>query len=413
MKKTIIIIAIIAAALVSCSKDAKPDYSFDGSISREVLENYLERSVTQVYFLHDGKPEGYTLPDKEDDIRMLLNIGAKFIGRSIYCWGGESKLNDPHFLNFADSLTTRMHSYDPDMIFQGCLFEYVSADVNNVPVPAWAFEAFGLEPEQRNFCSADMVKRLDPDTPVRWGERGGGVPMVNNMETKLWFYYLAVSYINVGVEALHLGQVELISADDPDRSNYIELLDKIREYAAAHARRHYILLDGHTPKGGFVVDGKSLLDFNSFPLRIKEVSEEPYKGILEVGHSDGIYCRSKGAVSPSGWQADSMPYLVEFDNFGTNGKPGQPNPDDEFIWGYDDITWFSTLSENDRNDWLRYAYDWLHATDSNGHLQMCTMRMITNPALGRGRHAYYANTRSETYPEGYSQEETIKSIWNR
>lgn len=52
------------------------------------------------------------------------------------------------------------------------------------------------------------------------------------------------------------------------------------------------------------------------------------------------------------------------------------------------------------------------ATDPNGHLQMCTMRMITNPALGRGRHAYYANTKSDTYPEGYSQEETIKSIWN-
>lgn len=410
MKKALFITIATAIALCSCNKTGT-DYKFDGSISREVLENYLERSVTAVYFLHDGNPEGYTLPNKEDDIRMLNNIGAKFIGRAIYRWGGESKLNDPHFFNYADSLIDRMHTYDPEIIFQGCLFEYVSSDVNNVPIPAWAFEAFGLQPEERNFNSLAMVKRLDPNAYIRWGENGGGIPMINNIEAKLWFYYLAVSYINIGVEALHLGQVELIGADDPTRENFIEVLDKIREYASEHARRHYIILDAHTPKGGFIVDGKSLIDFNSFPLRIKEVVEEPYKGILEVGHSDSIYKRSKGAISPSGWSAESMPFLVEFDNFGTNGKPGVANTEDEFIWGYDDITWFSTLPENERNEWLRYAYNWVHETDPNGHLQMCTMRMITNPALGRGRHAYYANTRSDTYPEGSSQEETIKAIW--
>ena len=398
MKKytVLVLLAMIAAG---CAKTGERDYGFDGSISLEVMENYLDRAVTQVYFLHDGKPEGYTLPNKEDDIRMLLNIGAKFIGRSIYCWGGENRLTDPHFLNYADSLVTRMHGYDPEMIFQGCLFEFVSGQANNVPVPAWVFEAFGKEPEQRNFCSADMVRRINPDDPVMWGGNGGGVPMVNNLESRMWFYYLAASYINIGCEALHLGQVELIGADDPGKDYYSELLGMIRDYAATHARRHYVLLDAHTPKGGFEKNGISLLDFNSFPLRIKEVPEEPFKGILEVGHSDAIFCRSK------------IPYLVEFDNFGTNGNPGVANINDHFTWGYDDITWFSLQDEQQRNEWLWYAHGWLEKTDPLGHLQMCTMRMITNPSLGRGRHAYYANTKSPEYPEGYSQEETIKAIW--
>ena len=34
------------------------DYHFDGTISRQVLENYLDRSVTVAYFLVTGKAEG-------------------------------------------------------------------------------------------------------------------------------------------------------------------------------------------------------------------------------------------------------------------------------------------------------------------------------------------------------------------
>ena len=34
------------------------DYHFDGTISRQVLENYLDRSVTMAYFLVTGVPEG-------------------------------------------------------------------------------------------------------------------------------------------------------------------------------------------------------------------------------------------------------------------------------------------------------------------------------------------------------------------
>ena len=304
-----------------------------------------------------------------------------------------------------------MHDFDPEIIFQACIFENVSGDVNNLPVPAWAFEAFNLPVEKRNFRQAEMTKRINPDAPAAMG---GRCPMVNNPETKLWFYFLAKSYIDVGIEAFHLGQVELIGRDDPDKTHYKEITDMIRAYAKKNARRHYVLLDGHTPNGGFVKDGASLLDFNSFPLRIKEVEDKPMEGILEVGHSDGLFLKSKGAISPGGWKAENMPYLVEFDNFGMrrNPPPGEANLNDHFCWGYDDITWFALQEEEYRNQWLWYAFDWLRKTDPNGHLQMCLIRMITHPENGKTYRSYFANTKSVACPAGFSQEETIKEIWN-
>ena len=413
----LVVSVLLISGLSACTTggpatfDTDSKYYFDGSISRQVLENYLDRSVTAGYFLTPGTPENYLFPFREDDIRMIQNIGAKFIGRSIYRWSEESKLGDPAFLTYAKRLIDRMHEYDPEIIFQACIFESVSNDVNNLAIPAWVFEAFNRPVEKRNFIAAEMTKRIDSNASAAMG---GRCPMVNNPETKLWFYYLAKSYIDAGIEAFHLGQVELIGRDDPDKNHYKEVLDMIRDYAKKNARRHYVLLDGHTPYGGFVKDGVSLLDFNSFPLRIKEVPDKPMEGILEVGHSDGIYKKSKGAVSPSGWKAENMPYLVEFDNFGMrrDPPPGEANIKDHFCWGYDDITWFALQEEEYRNQWLWYAFDWLRETDPNGHLQMCLIRMISHPENGKTYRSYFANTKSVACPAGFSQEETIREIWN-
>ena len=61
------------------------DYRFDRTISREVLENYLSRSITMEGLLN-GRG------DLDDNIRMLKHTGAKFIGRSLCLWGGEANL---------------------------------------------------------------------------------------------------------------------------------------------------------------------------------------------------------------------------------------------------------------------------------------------------------------------------------
>ena len=132
----------VAAVLVllnfSCDyeKADERDYTFDGTISREVLENYLDRSVTMAFFLVTGIPEhGREYPYREDNIRLIRNIGAKFIGRALYRWGGESRLNEPQFWVDAKEIMKQVHVFDPEIVFQGCLFEMISRDVENVGIP--------------------------------------------------------------------------------------------------------------------------------------------------------------------------------------------------------------------------------------------------------------------------------------
>jgi hypothetical protein len=77
-----------------------------------------------------------------------------------------------------------------------------------------------------------------------------------------------------------------------------------------------------------------------------------------------------------------------------------------FIWGYDEITWFAQQPEAYRNEWLRYAWNWLKKHDPSGFLEMPGGRMLTH---GPGNW-YFANTKSAACLQGFSQEETIKAI---
>ncbi len=373
-------------------------FHFDRTISREVLENYLSRSITMEGLLN-GRG------DLDDNIRMLKAMGAKFIGRSLCLWGGEANLL--RNLERARQQLPKVHAADPDMILQACIFEIVTTQADQVPVPTWAFAAFGLPAEQRNFRYADM---LYPSGRFKnhW-RTGQSVPDVSRFETKLWFYFLGVSFIDVGCEAIHLGQTELMNGNDRQLDHYSQVLTLIRSYAAQHARRHMVLLDSHVPSGGLVRDGQLLMDFHSFPLRIMEVPDKPQDAILKVGFSDGIYGRSKGGTTFSGWTCEHLPYLVEIDNWGVSKQPGQPRAGGIWIWGYDEITWFAHQDESYRAQWLQYAWDWVRKTDSNGFLQMPGSRTLAYP-VGHKRW-YYANQPSPAVPDGFGDEAAIRAVW--
>jgi len=373
------------------------DYRFDATISRQVLENYLSRSITM-----EGLLTGRG--NLDDNIRMLKHTGAKFIGRSLCLWGNES--NFLANLQRARDAAPKAHAADPEMILQACVFEIVTPQVEQIAVPDWVFTALNQPVEKRNFRYADMI--YPPGQRRDWG-RNGSVPDVSRMETRLWFYYQAASYIDLGCEAIHFGQVEIMNRNDRDLSNWSQLFSLVRAYAAKHARRHMVLCDGHVPSGGLVRDGKLLLDFHSFPLRIMEVPDKPTEAILKVGFSDGIYSKSKGGVTFSGWQCDHLPYLVEIDNFGVSRQPGKSGAGGIWIWGYDEITWFAQQGEDYRNQWLHYAWDWVKKADPAAHLEMPGSRTLRSPL--DNKRWYYANAKSAATPEGFNQEETIREIW--
>ncbi|TCS87858.1 hypothetical protein EDD80_104209 [Anseongella ginsenosidimutans] len=381
-----------------------------GRISRNVLENYLSRSVTMAEF---ATGEGFytdgPYPYKEDDIRMLKNTGAKFIGRSVYSWGSEQRFNDPSFWNKAADLIARMHAFDKEMIFQACIFEIITLKVNEVAVPAWVFKEFGLAAEKRNFDYAAMLNK-EGKLVDHWS-KGSSVPDISRLETRMWVYFLARNYLDIGVEAIHFGQVELIGMEDYKTgfSSWWSVLSRIRKYALAHARRGTVLCDAHVPHGGIEKDGKLLLDFHSFPLRPKAIVSEPQQTELRLDYMDVIYRKSKGGISPSGWKCESLPYLVEFDNYGISRQPGDPGQE-WFVWGYDEISWYALQPEAYRNQWLRYAWNWVREQDPNGFVQMPGSRVVTGVPAEKGRR-YRANTNSPHCPLGYGQEKVIKEIW--
>jgi hypothetical protein len=177
--------AALEEALEKRGVELKEDYEFDGNgISREVLENYLDRSVTMAFYLVPEKPEGRRVyPFHDDDVRFIRNTGAKFIGRAIYRWGGESRLNSEDFWTTAKSLVDAVHAFDPDVVFQGCLFEIVTRDVDQVKIPAWVFDDFGLPVEDRHFSYEAMLN--DDGKFVDHWRRGSSVPDVSKVEAQL------------------------------------------------------------------------------------------------------------------------------------------------------------------------------------------------------------------------------------
>ena len=115
----------------------------------------------------------------------------------------------------------------------------------------------------RNFHYAEM---LYPDGHFvnHWGD-GSSVPDMSRLETRMWFYFLATSYIDVGIEAIHVGQVGLMDNNDPGHAGWLDMLGRVRAYAHQHARRHLLICDAHTPTGGYVENRGCCLIFTLFP----------------------------------------------------------------------------------------------------------------------------------------------------
>jgi hypothetical protein len=374
-------------------------FQFDGKISRQVLENFLSRSICIEGILNGRGPV-------TDDIRMITNCGVKYIARALCLWGAEN--NFLASLKRAKETVPQILAADPEIVLEGCVFETVGPKVSQIAIPDWVFKDLGQPVEQRNFRYEDIIYPEGQRRPMGNGQ----VPDESRNETQLWFYYQAASYIDVGCEGIHFGQVEIMNKNDPGNTNWFHLINLVRDYAAKHARRHMVLCNGHVPTGGLMHEGNPILDFHAFPLRIMETPDKPQEAILKLGFSDGIYGHSKGGKTFSGWSCEHLPYIVEFDNYGQSTHPGQANPQTQqggfdWIWGYDEITWFGLQPKDYRARWLQYAWDWVRNTDTNGYVEMPGGRTARSAEM----HWYYANNPSETVPTGRGDEEAIRTVW--
>lgn len=389
----------------------RKNFAFDGNISEEVLTNYLSRSVTAA-----GLIESKTM---EDDIRAILHIGAKFLGRASGIW--YMTMEDEKHFEMSKALADRIHQKDKDIILQACIFEWVVRGAERVKIPARVFEAFGLAPENRTFRLEDMLFKEEPKGYQYRREdetKDGGIPDLSRKEAQMWFYYRACAYIDCGFEALHMGQVHLYTANDKGFVKTASLFDMIRKYGQERARRHKVLLDAHTH--GINIRGKLLFDYHAMPF-----TRFP---ILEGQEEDLILVRegcSEGGHNPNGWYKETMPYLMELDNWGGLAVENRADFKREELafkdwWGYDQIAWFANQSEERRNLFLDYAYKWTQINNPNAYFQIPFRRMLGDAFLllegenGKEKQDFYQiNSKSSACPMGFSQEETAKELFER
>ena len=364
---------------------------FDGSMPRAVLEYYLSHAASaQWLFLSE------TL---DDDIRVILKTGLKFLGRAAGIWSREQP-EEAHFAK-AKQVADRVHAADPEVILQACLFEVVyRKDLETVKVPAWVFDAFGLPVEDRYF---DYDACLFPKGTPTWGD----MPDLSRTEAQMWFYYRGRRYIDCGYEAFHMGQIHLYTGRDRGYRAIGKVIGMLREYGALHARRHKVIFDAHSHS--LVVDGKSLLDYNAMPFTRFPVLDRPGEKLVLVREG-----ASGGGISPEGVYEKALPFLYEYDNWGGRDRWAYENQTYaqrawNQWWGGDQISWFACQDEASRNSFLDYTFKWTAVSNPDGFFAFPLMRGIGSGGDGRDR-VYKLNNRSNACPDGFSQEDAAASL---
>ena len=369
------------------------------------LDAILQRAVTMA--------QATVSPTRSDDLRMLRNIRPRFIGRSAYRWLYEESDTD-HFAA-AERFAAQVHDeVDTDIVLQCCLFEAVYPEIDEIAIPGWVFTSLGEQIEKRNFSWQAMIGAVEPPgqgTGTTWF--GGGVLDVTMPETRRWYYYLAVRYLQAGYEAIHLGQAHLIAGADPGYRAFAELCDLIRQAAAEFARRGWVILDAHSH--GMVVDGRLLFDFCSMPMTSRSVRERyPVVALVHRGST-------RGGRHPGGWQCATSPCLFEQDNWlGYSLAPDSPAWQDAAAraaagkWGWDDITWYAHLSPPERAEWHHYARAWSASKGSNCYYQPAINRSLGEAAITRHDGAvvrrYQANYPSDAAPLGFGDEDLVRQV---
>lgn len=395
-------------------------HNFDGSISRDALHAVLSRAISYC--------DALTTTSLDDDLRLLEVLQPTFIGRVSFPWEptawtaasdagkGGSEFEALQFSR-GSALTKRIHGILPNTFCQAVIWEGIYPSINSIPIPEWVFKGLGRIPEKRTFRYEDMFG-ADFDEMYQWDEFGEGCRVfdLTKPESQLWIYYRACRYIDAGFEALHMGQPHKYAAKDHRYQILSDIFDLIRVYARQNARRGIVLIDAHTH--GIARDGHLLFDFHAKPMSARVLREFPERIVLHLKGGN------LGGITPSGWYCNSLPFLVEIDNWG--GYSLNPDQWDDLDkraahgkWGWDDISWFAHQSRQERAHFLQYAHHWARLQGPDAFFQMPVRRTLDRAAIMmRGFNGetkwvdkYHANTPSVDAPFGFGDESAIVQTW--
>lgn len=398
------------------------DYTFKDTITLEVLNNYLGHTVNySLGNVIDYFGGAFNVNTFNEGLGVALNVGAKYVQRS----GGEWNMTGQFMSRWSDEIAERLafaHSIDPEMIFEASIFESVTNAVAQIAVPAWVHEKFGVElaegVESVNYSRSDVIFEESVYEENENLENGSwqSTPDITKVEWQMLVYYRATQFIDLGYEAIHLGQTGLTGINDTDNAAWAKVIGFIREYAAENARRGYVIINSHDEFGGFTYDGKQLCDFIMTPTRphaaeteteTKLPSEtEAQECIVESGYwDDSPYGAGYTGVAPTGETYENYPYMVEFDNYGDSIPGGEENIGNpqSYVWGLDEYSWYCNQPEWYRAEFLEYLAGELATYNDNGFISM---------PLGRGNYYDVLNEVSRVhFTRGGAEEAFVKAYF--
>lgn len=384
--------------------------TFDGNLSLESLRYYLSRAMTYSLYSETNSCMGridYTLVN--DAQAVFQRLGVRYVSRFISSW--IPSLQEESAYEGLKQIITAIKKELPEIVLEACIFETAPKSVDTLKIPRFVFDAFDLPAEERCFDNTQMMYENGFGRD-RWGE-DFHVPDITRLETQMFFYYRACRYIDMGIEGLHLGQTGLMGKNDEGNACWERVIRLVRAYAVKHAPRHYVIINSHGGNKFVDRNGVAMTDFIASPSRIEVATARPatdgHPQLVDIfpgrdwscGDNYTPYLKKRIGKSPSGWETERYPYLVEFDNWGI--QDCDHSDPSKFIWGYDEISWFSNQPDEERRAFLKHLNDRVLSFADNGFLAM-PGRRIAYLDGGQRLDAYSVTA--------FDDVETIASIWD-
>jgi hypothetical protein len=454
VKKLLFILHLLACAVVPARAQVFRQAS---DMTPPVLNRYLARAITMQGLMDMQQSADASAANQaayRQQLAMLANLDARYIGRVSGMWGGEKAFEANMAATqqtVADIRAAYLAKGITEMpIVQGAIFEIITGEIDQVTVPGevvakfypgqtasrkfnhrvTSYDSLWIKMNQPNGGVVGANPACPNEYPYNCPERyswGGAtwavVPDMSKPETQMWFYYVATRLLDAGCEAIHFGQVEMMDRADPGHASWWKVLTMIRQYAATK-NRGLVLCDAHTqgvyydpaPASPLLAAQRQLLfDLHAAPLRPQENARQPWSpggggAYLDArggGCGTPIYAHSKGGVPYLGWgSVSALPYLVEFDNFGILSHPGQLSgycaP-----WQWDEISWFGAQTNAYRNQWLKYAYYKVQCLDGQAHLEMPGLRGM----VWQDSKPTYRASNGPVSAGNFNQETMIRDLW--
>jgi hypothetical protein len=350
----------------------KPAIHHDGVRVQGMLDRYLSRSMMLALFTdHVGRP-GYP-----DQMQMIRKLKPAYLSRIAGSWGlpeTEMLPGGKLYVKTMKIIQDVYQMYREDGVAQPMIeagiFEAITSDVNNIPIPKWVIAEFADEVDAQDikysetrplhFNADSMRNGKHPN----WSEQTW-VPDINRIHTRMWFYYLSSIFVDMGCNSLHMGWFDLITEHDSLYLKTNRLFKKIRDYAKR--KNSFVIFNADVDRAIYVGDTQHLLlDFLSTPIRPEATlnsfqntpcENQPMTELNIARYNPGIM-KKQGGITHDGDTLKTLPVLFNLDWYGVSYKGKQPGQmgmgsGGWAPWAVNESAWFFSLSNECQAYWLR------------------------------------------------------------